>query len=175
MASRKTYLYGLGTGLIAGALLLQLASIGESATGTLSEGELQAAAAASGYVLKDSRVAWFNESEVEARVEAAVAAALAEKPAEASAPEAEPAPTETTPPAAEAPAEAAKIYAFTIAEGTELTTVAKLLYELGLIEDYNGFLLEMDERGLAGKIQAKHYRFDRVPTLDELIAALITP
>jgi hypothetical protein len=173
MANRKTYLYGLGTGLIAGALLLQLASIGESATGTLSEGELQAAAAASGYVLKDARVAWFNESEVEARVEEAVAAALAEKPAEASDPEA--APTGTTAPPAEAPAEAAKVYAFTIAPGTELTTVAKLLYELGLIEDYNGFLLEMDERGLAGKIQAKHYRFDRVPTLDELIAALITP
>ncbi|WP_309121263.1 hypothetical protein [Paenibacillus sp.] len=167
MASRKTYLYGLGTGLIAGSLLLQLASIGQSATSALSEAELQAAAAAGGYVLKDARMAWFNESEVEARVAEAVEEALTgaaagagdEKPAEQ--------PVEALP--------VAKIYAFTIAEGTELTTVAKLLYELGLVSDYNGFLIEMDERGLAGKIQAKHYRFDRVPTTDELIEALITP
>ncbi|HZG75675.1 MAG TPA: hypothetical protein VEZ72_07430 [Paenibacillus sp.] len=171
MASRKTYLYGLGTGLIAGALLLQLASIGESAS--LTNEELEAAAAAGGYVLKDARVAWFNESEVEARVEEAVAAALADKPTDEPAPEAKPA--ETTPPPAQAPAEAAKVYAFTIAEGTELKTVAKLVYELGLVADYNEFLIEMDERGLAGKIQAKHYRFDRVPTLDELIVALTTP
>ncbi|TLS49821.1 endolytic transglycosylase MltG [Paenibacillus antri] len=172
MASRKTYLYGLGTGLIAGSLLLQLASIGQSATSALTEAELQAAATAGGYVLKDARMAWFNESEVEARVAEAVEKALEEAAAGAGDEKtAEPAEQ----PAEAPPAEAAKIYAFTIAEGTELTTVAKLLYELGLVSDYNGFLIEMDERGLAGKIQAKHYRFDRVPTMDELIEALITP
>jgi len=165
MASRKTYLYGLGTGLIAGSLLLQLASIGESGAGTLSEDELEAAAAASGYVLKDARIAWYNESEVEARVAKAVEQALAEA---GTAPA--PAPGTTT----EA-GEPAKVYAFTIAEGTELTTVARLVYELGLVSDYNGFLLEMKERGLAGKIQAKHYRFDAVPTEEELIQALTTP
>ena len=171
MASRKTYLYGLGSGLIAGALLLQLASIGETSVG-LSDAELEAAAAASGFVLKDANVAWYNEDEVNARIEKAVEQARSE--AAPATPPAE-APAQEAPQAAPSDAPSPMVYAFTVAPGTELTTVAKLLYELGLVSDYNGFLLEMKERGLAGKIQAKHYRFDAVPTMDELIEALITP
>ena len=165
MISRKSFLYGLGTGLIAGSVLLQLASIGESSSGAMSEAQLEAAAAASGYVLKDARVAWYTEAEVQERVAEAEKRLRAElETAQPSAP-AEPA----------EPGKPAMVYGFTIDAGTELKDVAKLVYELGLVEDYNGFLIEMEKRGLAGKIQAKHYRFDRVPTTDELIEALTTP
>ena len=181
MASRKSYLYGLGTGLIAGAVLLQLASIGETAV-SLSDDELAAAAAASNLVLKDARVTWYTETEVEARVEAALQRMQREASERSEQPDAgadrnadkgtEEEGTEAVPPVEAGKPD--KVYAFTIASGTELASVAKLLYELGLIDDYNGFLLEMEERGLAGKVQAKHYRFDGVPTLDELIAKLTT-
>jgi len=165
MVSRKTYLYGLGTGLIAGSLLLQLASIGESSAGTMSEDQLEAAAAASGYVLKDARVAWFTEQQVQEKVTEAEGKLRAQLEAEGAS-------------NAPVPAETAKptmVYGFTIGAGTELKDVAKLVYELGLVNDYNGFLIEMKERGLSGSVQAKHYRFDRVPTTDELIEALTTP
>ncbi|HZG84370.1 hypothetical protein [Paenibacillus sp.] len=164
MVSRKSYLYGLGTGLIAGSVLLQLASIGESSAGPMSEAQLEAAAAASGYVLKDARVAWFTEQQMQERAAEAERRLRAELEAEGA--------------IGAAPEDAAKpavVYAFTVGSGSELKDVAKLVYELGLVDDYNGFLFEMQERGLAGKVQAKHYRFDRVPTTDELIEALTTP
>lgn len=155
MASRKSYLYGLGTGLIVGAVVLQLATIGEetarapapSVENQLTEQQLAAAADRFGYVLKRADVAWYSEEEVAAKV--------AEAEAEGGAPR--------------------KIYAFTIASGSELRTIADLLYELGLVDDYNGFLREMDARGLSGKVRAKHYRFDEVPTMDVLIEELTKP
>ncbi|MCI3918995.1 hypothetical protein MO973_01970 [Paenibacillus sp. TRM 82003] len=168
MASRKTYLYGLGTGLIVGAVMLQLATIGESTARTpipeaeynLTEQELTAAAKRFGYVLKQADVVWYSEEEVAAKIAEAERRVRAE-----------------TPPPGEAPngSAAQKVYAFTIAPGTELRTVADLLYELGLVSDYNEFLQEMDERQLTGKVQAKHYRFDEIPTLDALIEKLTTP
>jgi len=168
MASRKTYLYGLGTGLIAGALLLQLASIGESASVEpepnaaealeLTPEQFREAAEARGFVLQPANETWMTRAEAEkmaadaeARVRAELQAAAGDEGA------------------------GGIVYGFTIAPGTELTTIARLLYELGLVDDYNGFLLEMNERKLAGKVQAKHFRFDAVPTTDELIEALTTP
>lgn len=166
MASRKTYLYGLGTGLIAGALLLQLASIGESASRVMTYEELQAAATARGYVLHDANTTWYTAEELETKVAEAEARARAEEGRDANpADNSVDSGTET----------GGMVYAFTIAAGTELATVAKLLYELGLVSDYNGFLLEMEQRELTGKVQAKHYRFDEVPTMEELIEELTTP
>lgn len=167
MADRKTFLYGLGSGLIAGALLLQLASIGEGDAAA----DLEAAATANGYVLKDARTAWYSESELQDRIEEAVAQARREAAdgATGAAPEQSAAGND---PSAANGGKSDKIYAFTIASGSELTTIARLLYELGLIDDYNGFLRLMEERGLAGKVQAKHYRFDSIPTMDELIEEL---
>jgi hypothetical protein len=168
MASRKTYLYGLGTGLIAGAIILQLAGIGDSAEQTpqpdpasvenITDEQLRLAAKAHGYVLMDADSEWVSKEEMASKV------AEAEERLRAEAGTSEGAPSSST-----------KVYAFTIATGSDMTTIANLLYELGLISDYNGFLQEMEERGLAGKIQAKHYRFDEVPTIDILINALITP
>jgi hypothetical protein len=161
MANRKTYLYGLGTGLVAGALLLQLGTIGQSgregrpeagpsASETITIDQLEEAAEANGYVLHDANETWLTGAEAEAKVTEAEERVGAE-------------------------AGTSVIYGFTVAAGSELTTIAKLVYELGLVKDYNEFVNTMKERGLAGKVQAKHFRFDGVPTLDELIEALITP
>ena len=190
MAGRKSFLYGLGSGLIAGAVLLQLASIGGS-DALLTPEELEAAATANGYVLKDARTAWYSETELKERLAAAeekVRSEIAKQPAKEPGAQAGRAGAgggasdagggagtgAGGSPGPEGGGEPAKIYAFTIASGTDLTTVARLLYELGLIDDYNGFLMLMEERGLAGKVQAKHYRFNSVPTTEELIEALIS-
>jgi len=194
MAKRKPFLYGLGSGLIAGALLLQLASIG-SGESLMTPEKLEAAATANGYVLKDARTAWYSEEELRERIAAAEERArreAAENAAAAAGNEAAPAggAAESGASGASGGSEPASgaggssgseagesgpskmIYAFTIAPGSDMTTIARLLYELGLIDDYNGFLIEMKERGLTRKVQAKHYRFDSVPTLDELIEEL---
>lgn len=158
MASRKLFLYGLGTGLIAASLILRLADIGQSASeqaadepssraNALTIEQLRSAAEENGYILHDASLTWYTEEELQSR--------LAESASQQQ--------------------EVATVYAFTIASGTELGTIARMLFDMGLIKDPNHFIEQMEERGLAGKVQAKYYRFDGMPSLEKLIAGLISP
>lgn len=181
MSNRRPYLYGLGTGLIVGSIVLQLGGIGQTAAERDASGQpnggasetladmpveqLRTAAELNGYKLYDAAEVWFSEEE------ALAMAAEAEERGKLAA-EAEAAANGKANPAD--PQQSRIVYAFTVGSGTDLITVARLVYELGLVDDYNAFLQAMEERKLSGRIQAKHHRFDAVPTMDDLIEALIS-
>jgi cell division protein YceG involved in septum cleavage len=67
------------------------------------------------------------------------------------------------------------VYAFTIGSGTDVKTVAYLLYEIGLIDDMNEFMNEIKSRKLTNRIQARYYIFEEKPDMERLITELTTP
>lgn len=153
MAARKSFLLGLGIGLIVTALILRLAEIGEPQLPPqspqavdISIEALREAAEQQGYVLYAADETLYSEEELQSKLK------------EVSSKE----------------KEAVKVVAFTISSGTELSTISAMLYDLGLVDDRQQFVQEMEDRGLASKVQAKYYRFDKPPTMDALITELTT-
>lgn len=152
MQTRKPFLYGLGVGLIAAALLLQLGSIGESAATPSPETaledltftELQSAAEGLGYKLYDANITLFTEEELEAMVKEAEETVKAEVSGQT-------------------------VYAFTIPSGASLSTIGEMMFKMGFVESPSAFTSRVKELKLQTRIRADYYRFEAIPDLDELI------
>lgn len=164
---RKTFLYGLGSGLIAGALLVQLGNIGEMAKRPLDQLPIQemtreqfrSMAEKYGYGLYDANTSVLTQEEAEHLVQEAAEKARAEALEEAEGDRS----SNTT------------VYAFTIAPGSTLQQVALLLEAIGFVQDADSFMNNMKAQGLSSRIRAGAYRFDEVPAFDELAEKLTTP
>lgn len=162
MTKRKMFLYGLGAGLVAGALLMQLGSIGQSAgkatespptLAELTAGQLRAIAEEHGYALYDADEPLLTAEEADRQAEEAAAQAREEALAEGG----------------------STVYALTIGPGSTLSTVAELVYSAGFVENPSVFTDAMTERGLQYSMRAGYYSFTGAPQLDELIERLTSP
>ncbi|WP_274361453.1 hypothetical protein [Paenibacillus thermotolerans] len=165
MLRNRTFLFGLGAGLIIAALILQIIYEAEKASSgqppiagqpysgaALGLAELREQAGALGYELYAKDEERFTSEEVEAKVEEALA-----KQADQAKPD------------------ASQVYAFTIGKGTDAKTIAYMLVEMGLIDDWRAFMDEMTNRKLADSVQARYYIFKEKPDMQALITQLTTP
>ncbi|CAM4258520.1 hypothetical protein [Paenibacillus typhae] len=203
MIKNRSFMLGLGTGLIAGALLLQLMLSGGAAP--LTREELVRQAALLNLTVTDPA------AEPQATVEPDVTEPAAERQTDAAATPgaATPAPTSTpaaTPAAAVQPSAAAEpstpaapsqpapssgtakapaapaspqaaaagVIAVRIPAGSTLTQTAQLLANAGVISDQAGFLETAIGRKINTKIQSGSYNFIKGESVNSIIEKLIT-
>lgn len=175
MFKDKRYLFGLGSGLIIAAVLLELMRLAEAGTNTnllppvqptqqvYTIDEMQRIAADLGYVAYDKSVRMYTQQEVDELLTAQPqrsqqSDAAGGEDAEAGQPE-----------GGQTDGEAYSVY---IKSGLSSAQVSELLVEAGLIADADSFTEEMETRGLAYKIRAGLYNFEEAPDLDALIKAI---
>jgi hypothetical protein len=158
----KSFAVGLGTGLIAGAILLQvMISVSQAeykqvmpaedpamAEHQMATEEMKNKMIELGYQVYEADIILYTQEQVDALVEEAKSGM--KKPQAAN--EADLAPIKLT-----------------IQPGSSSSDVAELLYRSGLIADKKQFENELAGRRLASKIQAGSYEFAQKPQLDELI------
>lgn len=163
--TRKVFLYGLGAGFIAGSVLVQLGQIGEQASRPLDHMPVQeltreqfrSIAEQYGYGLYDKNEPVIPQAEAER-----LAAEAAEQARSEALEEAEEKGSKT-------------VYAFTIAPGSTLQQTALMLESIGFVEEAEAFMREMKAQGLASRIRAGAYRFDSIPSFQELTETLTSP
>lgn len=156
MLRNRTFLFGLASGLIITALVLQIiyeadkVSSGEPPIVQSPPGieELRELAGRLGYELVEQDQPLFTSEEVETKIQDA----LAKQPKQ----------------------RADEKYAFTIGAGTDVSTIAYMLVEMGLIDDWRAFVDEINNRKLADSVQARYYIFSKKPDLKMLITELTT-
>jgi hypothetical protein len=153
MLRNRTYLFGLGTGFIIAAVVLQLVyeadkvSFAETEESQAPIGleRLQEEAERLGYALYEQDKPLFTAEEVENRIQEALK---------------------------KEPPQQKRSYAFSIGSGTDVSTIAYMLVEMGLIDDWRAFMDEIKSRGLADKMQARYYIFEEKPDMKRLITEL---
>ncbi|WP_199618012.1 hypothetical protein [Paenibacillus alkalitolerans] len=156
MLRNRTYLFGLGTGLIAAALVLQLVFEAEKVSfrdtdepeTPIGIEQVQEAAAKLGYEVYKRDEPVYTSDEVEQRVQDALKKESAEKK---------------------------QSYAFSIGPGTDVSSIAHMLVEMGLVGDWRLFVDEIEKRSLADSVQARYYIFEEKPDMKSLIAELTSP
>ncbi|SET42796.1 hypothetical protein [Paenibacillus sp. NFR01] len=198
----RSFWLGLGTGLIAGAVLLQLMLAGGAAP--LSKEELQRQAARLGLTVTGPAATEAPAGEADGATpapsgqppaEASPQASATAAPSPAASPAAEPsaaaspaapsAPaqpaasagtvTPAKPPAAPAtPDPAAGTVSVRIPYGSTLTETARILDEAGLIDGTEAFLSAAQDRKVNKIIQYGSYSFPKDATINDMIDRLIT-
>jgi hypothetical protein len=173
MAGSKSFFYGLGTGLMIGATIIQLANTNNGSMRTTetvdltkterSVEELRQQANELGYQLYNITEKRYTEEELQSK--------LAEEMNTAILPERAP----SNPNTLAQKQNKDQSIEFTISPGSGLRSISKTLLDIGLISDREQFLRIMEERGISGKVRAKTYRFSDKPTLERLITELTNP
>lgn len=171
MFKNRSFVAGLGIGIIAGAILLQIMQIGDESQQKLSTG------------FKGGEPKLYTQAELDARIaeERAMAADLVavestkpsvEKPTDTPAEHADD--TAATPAAEDegtkaeeqvAAEKAASKRKIRITGGMNLTDTAELLKEQKLISDKSAFITKMKKK----PVRAGYFLFDGNPTVDEVI------
>lgn len=133
MRKYRSWLMGLGIGLILGASMLQLiltakGQAGKSAAMPLTRDQIKEQASKEGFVVYAAEAKIYTEEELQVKVDEAV------KQAELKTESAIPSPSAS--PAAEAP----KVVTLNVRRGMTLTEVADKLEELGVVKDGDDFL-----------------------------------
>lgn len=160
MLRNRTFLFGLSAGLIIAALVLQIIYeaekvssqeppiAGQPAAGApLGLEELTEQAGVLGYELHAKDEPLFTAEEVEAKVQEELAKEAATD---------------------------GQTYAFSIGKRTDVKTLAYMLVEMGLIDDWRAFMDEMKNRRLTDNLQARYYIFKEKPDMETLITELTT-
>ncbi|AIQ47833.1 hypothetical protein R70723_19465 [Paenibacillus sp. FSL R7-0273] len=203
MMKNRSFMLGLGTGLIAGALLLQLMISGGAAP--LTREELVRQAEQLNLTVTDPAAGPLATVEPDGADSAPEGQTGAAPGAATAAPAATPAPT-STPDAAVQPSSAAKpstpaqpsqpssssgnavapavpaspqtaaagVIAVRIPSGSTLTQTAQLLAKAGIISDQAGFLETAIDRKINTKIQSGSYNFIKGESVNSIIEKLIT-
>lgn len=165
MSNKKSLLYGLGSGMIAGAVLLQLMSFAPSANQELAKAVQQPApealskeqikAEASKYFnLFEKDVKVYLQPQVDALVQQSVYEAIEKEKAK--------------------PVEPIREVYININNGLALWQVSDMLLQSGMITDKKSFEDEMIKRRLTGSIIAGIHVFKGPQTLEQIITALTT-
>lgn len=166
MLKDKTFLFGLGLGLIIAVLLLQLTQMRSGAEEKLFASDLNGPQVSSADLTQDIVMNWAEANQfklisasellyTEAEFDQAVENARQEAGALA----------------VESP-DFKAIRGFVIPNGATSSQVANLLKEMELIEDIIAFEDTMAIRGLHSKIQPGYYEFEGSPSLDEVIVKI---
>ncbi|MEK8130202.1 hypothetical protein WMW72_20050 [Paenibacillus filicis] len=167
MSNKKSLFYGLGSGLIAGAILLQLMNAAPSASSLTQEGMDKPAPAVaaeswSREQLKEAAAVHYQVYEKDAKVylqpqvDELIRQRLAEEKDKQQAPE---------------PPKDVYIY---VQSGLVLWQVSDMLVQSGLITDKKAFEDEMRKRRLTGSIITGVHEFKGAQTLDQIITNLTT-
>mgnify|MGYP001180874485 CR=1 FL=1 len=172
MFKNRSFVAGLGVGIIAGAILLQLMQIGDESQQNLSDG------------FKDGEPKLYTQADMDTKLaeERAKAIKEAEQATEATTekPEESPAPEASKPPAdedkkdvtaqkPEAEEESVLIKRqVRITGGMSLTDTANLLAEQQLISDKDAFIKVMSKK----PVRAGYFIFEGDPTIEEIIRIL---
>ncbi|WP_010269486.1 hypothetical protein [Paenibacillus senegalensis] len=177
---------GLGSGIIAGALLLQLMTAANSlrqqentAPDLLSEIQSwneetwRAYAEQAGYTLQPSDTVSYSQSELDAEIEAAIKAYKEEMAAQTESGESDPS-TENQPDPAREAAEPA-IVQVGIRSGVLASEVADLLFELDIIADRDLFEQRMKDRRLTPNIRTGTYDIAQGEDIDTIIDLITFP
>ncbi|MBO9597656.1 MAG: hypothetical protein J7559_07545 [Cohnella sp.] len=153
MRKYRSWLMGLGIGLMVGASMLQLILAAQDQTKPLTLDQLKKKAEAEGYVVYSAQKQLYTEEELQAKIEEAVQ--QAQKKADAAEPTSAPSDKEETEPASEpspdseasasaspdaAESEEPKATTLYVKYGMTLTEVAAKLEELGVVDDGDDFL-----------------------------------
>lgn len=171
MFRNRSYVYGIGTGIIVGALLLQVMLAAQSPAaapaGTpIEEMEPQKLKeqAAKFYQVYEKNVKVYTQDEFDAGVQKKVkeetdklaAAIPSDKPAEQASP---PASSRTV------------LY---VQPHLDATAVSELLMQSGVITDQKAFAAELDKQGGAYKIQIGYHEFQGALTMEQIVKNLIS-
>ncbi|MFM9277288.1 endolytic transglycosylase MltG [Paenibacillus jiagnxiensis] len=199
MLKNRTFMLGMGTGMIAGALLLQLAIIGQGqskaadAPRELTREEVEVAAQRFGLQVSDSTDPLMTEEQWRQKViekgsqtpEEPAAPKSADAASEPKAPQqlqtgkpetAVPQAGNHTVQAAEQPAapEATPIR-YRIVPGSSLNSVAEGLQKAGVIENADAFQKAANEQKINTKIRSGTYSFREGETFNSIITKITTP
>ncbi|MCM3625920.1 hypothetical protein M3194_00900 [Paenibacillus glycanilyticus] len=172
MFKNRSFVAGLGAGIIAGAILLQLMQIGDESQQKLADG------------FKDGEPKLYTQAELdtklaEERAKAVKEAGNASSPAASAKPEESPPAEASSPPAAEDKDEAAvqkptehdkpvDKRQVRITGGMNLTDTAELLAKQKLISDKDAFIKAMNKK----TVRAGYFIFEGNPTVEEIIRIL---
>lgn len=146
MRKYRSWLMGLGIGLIVGASMLQLILAAKEQAGSINTKEqLEEQASRAGYTVYPANVKMYTEEELQAKLDEAVKARQeAEATSPSPSPSTESKEPESTESASESPSATAeeepKATTLYVRPGMTLTEVAKKLEELGVVEDGDDFL-----------------------------------
>lgn len=172
MFKNKLFLNGLGTGLIVGAILLQLmlavteaekkgipqSDEVEPSIETENETAILRKTKELGYQVFEKDETLYTIEQLQAELEKAKKEDEDDKQAA----------TLNT-------ASAEQVRAFTVSASTSSSTVANLLLEMNLIKDKQAFEDELSKRQLNSNIQTGYYIFRGNPTMDEIILKITAP
>lgn len=167
MQKNKPFQYGLGTGMIAGALLLQL-MISAKGAGTpvlpepgipssapqLTAQEIRDKADALNLQVYDKGIKLYKQNELDDSVSKAVAAARAEEAAKAQAP--------------------GKEITVFITEGMSASMVSDYLFRSGVVSDKQAFDEALRSNQLNTKIRSGLYSFGANHNIQDVVARLTT-
>lgn len=171
MFKNKFFLYGLGLGLIAGAVLLQLMfKVDEMEGRTLEAGQsasalerLQAQADKLNYKVVPKTQPIYSDKDIESLKQKAaeeernkIAKQTASPPAPGGSPS-QPAKTVRT------------VY---ISERMDASQVAEMLVKASLLQDTGGFVALLGEKKLTTRIRSGSYSFEDQPAVDDIIAQI---
>jgi len=158
MLKNRSLWSGMGSGLIIGAVMLQLMNV---ALGAVEEPQAQEAGA-----LKLEEVEEWAEEKgyrlmTEAQLDELIAKSVHEATAKAQ---------ETAPP--EAPAPAPLKIVVVLSGGLNAADIASAFYRSGVIDDAQAFQDALRKRNLTGKLRAGYYEFDGPQDIDGAIEAI---
>ncbi|MGO4270485.1 hypothetical protein AB4Z22_11640 [Paenibacillus sp. TAF58] len=169
MFKNRSYVFGFGTGIIIGAILLQVMSVRASAPGqtglALDEMDPQKlrVEAAKYYQVFDKNTKVFTQTELDA--------AVLKKVKEETDKLATAKPQEQ--PKANTPEVTSKIIIY-VQPNLDATAVSELLVKSGIITDRKAFITELDRLGGNTKIQIGYHAFEGVTDIPKVVTNLIT-
>ncbi|WP_281887584.1 hypothetical protein [Paenibacillus sp. YYML68] len=171
MSTKKYVLYGLGSGIIAGAVLLQLMLASPSSGFDASQGAQQGQPTAEALDKEELRKAasvHFNVYEKDAKVytQPELDAVVVKRVEEEKAKNASAAQTPAAPPVRET-------YVY-VTKGMVMAQVSEMLFQSGLISDQAAFENEMHKRQLSGSVIAGIHVFKGPQSLEQIITNLIS-
>ncbi|TMV52061.1 endolytic transglycosylase MltG [Paenibacillus mesophilus] len=166
MFKNRLFLYGLGLGLIAGAVMLQLMFKVDEMERLPTVEQLQADAGKLSYKVVPKEQPVYSDKEIEA-IKQKAAEEERNKIAKQTA---APAPAPTNAPPAQAVVKTIKtVY---ISERMDASQVADMLANAGVLPDSAGLVASLNQKKLTTRIRAGSYSFEDQPSVDDVIAKI---
>jgi hypothetical protein len=163
----RTFLYGLGLGLILSVLLLQLTDMRTGAEEKLLRDDPNALPAEPAALTEDAVMKWAEENDFQLfpQSESLYTQEQLNTAVEEATEEAQRQITELQ--------QEKHTRGFIIPSGATSTQVANLLKEMDLIQDAKVFEDTLDIRGLSTRIKPGYFEFEGSPTLDQIIEEIV--
>ena len=166
MFKNRLFLYGLGLGLIAGAVMLQLMFKVDEMDRLPTVGQLQDQADKLNYKVVPKEQPVFSDKEIEAIKQKAAEEERNKLAKQTAAPAAAP----STAPPAQAVAKTVKtVY---ISERMDASQVADMLVKAGVLPDTTGLVSSLDQKKLTTRIRPGSYSFEDQPSVDDVIVKI---